>query len=152
MNQKSRRLFYKMTILGLKRKFDSLDTNRVIEEVISDSTSILADLNTEQINSGIRADGSLMPDYSLRSVIQYGKQPGPIRLRDTGAWQSGLYARVIGDRIQFASTDSKDAMLVERYGPEIEGLSEKFKNEAMIEKIRPEFRNKILNAVGLLMK
>ena len=131
---------------------ESLDTEKIVIETMQESTDTLADLNAEQINTGLKADGSEMPDYSFRSVFQYGKQPGPIRLRDTGAWQAGLYAKVQGDKVLFENTDGKDQMLTDRYGENIKGLSEKYKAEAIREKVRPVFKNKIEQATGLLMK
>jgi hypothetical protein len=94
-----------------------------------------------------------MPDYSLRSVVQYGKPYGPIRLRDTGSWQTGLYVKVDGSgTVEFASTDSKDQMLRDKYGDAIEGLSEKYKAEAIRDGIRPAFNKGIQAATGLTMK
>lgn len=134
------------------RKFEALDTDQVIVEVLTDSQEKMADLNAEQINTGLKADGSTMPDYSFRSVFQYGKPPGPIRLRDTGAWQQGLYARVEGEKIVFASSDGKNDKLIDTYGVQIVGLSEKFKVEVIRENIIPGLKEKIYTATGLLMK
>ncbi len=131
---------------------ESLDTEKIVIETMQESSDTLADLNAEQINTGLKADGSEMPEYSFRSVFQYGKQPGPMRLRDTGAWQAGIYAKVQGDKVVFDSTDGKDQMLTDRYGENIKGLSEKYKAEAIREKVRPVFKNKIEQATGLLMK
>lgn len=136
----------------MSRKFEALNTDQVIEEVLIESTGQMADLNAEQINQGVKADGSQMPDYSFRSVFQYGKPPGPIKLRDTGAWQQGLYARVAGDKIEFSSSDGKNDKLIDRYGNQIVGLSEKFKAEVIRESIRPGVKQKIFDATGLIMK
>jgi hypothetical protein len=140
------------SIKQMLNRFETLDTDKVIQETMQESADTLADLNAEQINTGLKADGTEMPDYSFRSVFQYGKPPGPIRLRDTGAWQAGLYAKVQGDKVVFESTDDKDKMLTDRYGDNIKGLSEKYKAEAIREKVRPVFKNKMQQATGLLMK
>lgn len=140
------------SIKQVLNRIESLDTEAVIRETMQESEEALADLNAEQINTGLKSDGSEMPDYSFRSVFQYGKQPGPIRLRDKGAWQAGLYAKVQGDKVVFESSDSKDKMLTDRYGDQIKGLSDKFKNEAIREKIRPTFKKKIEEATKLKMK
>lgn len=141
-----------MTILGMKRRFEELNTDKIIEETMIESQDTLADLNAEQINTGLKADGTEMPDYSIRSVIQYGKPAGPIKLRDKGNWQAGLYARVEGEKLVFSSSDVKDAQLVDRYGKEIEGLSEKYKAEAVRDKIKPVLKQKMSEATGLTMK
>lgn len=137
------------TIAKMLTKFEALNTDAIAVDTMEESKEVLADLNAEQINTGLKADGTEMPEYSFRSVFQYGKQPGPIRLRDTGAWQAGIYVNVDGQSVNFSSTDSKDKMLTERYGDEIHGLSEKYKGEAMREKIEPVFRQKIEAATGL---
>lgn len=140
------------TIKTVLNRFETLDTDKVILETMQESTDTLADLNAEQINTGLKADGSEMPDYSFRSVFQYGKPPGPIRLRDTGAWQAGLYVTVQGDKVAFSNSDDKDRMLTDRYGDKIKGLSEKYKAEAIREKIQPVFKSKIQEATKLAMK
>lgn len=131
------------TINGVLKRFENIDTDAICSKAVQMSQDVMADLNAEQINTGLKANGELMPDYSLRSVIQYGKPYGPIRLRDTGAWQQGLYAKVEGEKVVFGSTDEKDRMLRERYGEEIEGLSEKYKAEAIREAVQPNF-NKLM--------
>jgi hypothetical protein len=142
------------TILKMLRRFEVLNTDKIIEDVLVSSEGQMADLNAEQINQGLRADGTLMPDYSFRSVFQYGKTPGPMTLRDKGNWQAGLYARVdfSSNKITFSSTDGKNDMLTENYGVQITGLSEKFKAEVMRDKIRPGFKEKIFESTGLNMK
>lgn len=137
------------TVGSLLRKFQALDTDQVAVQAIENSKELMADLNAEQINSGLRSDGTLMPDYSIRSVVQYGKPYGPIRLRDTGAWQQGMYVTVHGDNVVFSSTDSKDRHLVDKYGTQIQGLSDKYKNEAIRESIRPSFMRQIKEQTGL---
>lgn len=140
------------SIIGLLNKIEAIDTDAICERAVDDSVNVMADLNAEQINSGLKADGSEMPDYSLRSVVQYGKPYGPIRLRETGAWQAGLYAVRQGDSVVFKSSDPKDGMLTGRYGDDIEGLSEKYKNEAIREAVRPAFKKRMEEATGLKMK
>lgn len=140
------------TIKAKLALFESLDTDKIVIETMQESSDTLADLNAEQINTGLKADGSEMPEYSFRSVFQYEKPPGPIRLRDTGAWQAGLYAKVQGDKVVFESTDGKDQMLTNRYRESIKGLSEKYKAEGIREKVKPVFKEKIQEATKLLMK
>lgn len=137
------------SISKMKARFERLDTDTIAEEAVRESANKMADLNAEQINSGIKADGSYMPDYSLRSVVQYNKPYGPIRLRDTGAWQQGLRVTVQGSSVVFDSTDGKDRMLRDRYGDAIEGLSDKYANEAIREAIQPNFTRRIKEATGL---
>lgn len=140
------------SIFGLLNRIEAIDTDKIAEEAVQESAGLMADLNAEQINTGLKADGSEMPDYSFRSVFQYGKPAGPIRLRDKGDWQTGLYVKVEGSTVEFASSDPKDQMLRQRYGEDIEGLSEKYKAEAIREGVQPAFTAKMEAATGLTMK
>jgi hypothetical protein len=133
-------------------RFEVVDVVDISKKAIEGSADLMADLNAEQINTGLKADGSEMPDYSLRSVIQYNKPAGPIRLRDKGNWQKGIYVKSDGETVKYLNTDSKDQMLKERYGEDIQGLSEKFKDEAIREGVQPEFSRLIEAATGLKMK
>ena len=127
------------TATQLLARAEAFDPEKTAVEALQQSEEVMANLNAEQINTGLKADGTEMPDYSFRSVFQYGKPPGPIRLRDTGNWQAGLYVKATSSGVEYGSTDSKDQILTGRYGDLIHGLSDKFAQEAIIEKIEPEF-------------
>lgn len=116
-----------------------------------ESQEVLADLNIEQLNKGLRSDGTVMPDYSQVSVEFYGKPDGPIKLKDTGAFYQGAYVRVTGDQVKFSSTDQKTEMLTERYRESIFGLNDQYKGEAIREVIQPTLNKKIEAATGLKM-
>jgi hypothetical protein len=140
------------TILSLLRKIEVIDTDKVCVDTMEESKEVLADYNAEQINTGLRSDGVEMPPYSNISVDFYGKPEGPIRLRETGAWQAGLYVKIEGSKVIFESSDEKDEMLTKRYTDKIHGLSEKYKAEAMREKVIPVFKSKIQLSTGLKFK
>jgi hypothetical protein len=76
----------------------------------------------EQLSQGLRSDGSFLPDYSFRSVFQYGKPPGPIRLYDTGDFYRAMLMDVRQDIFILESADPKSTMLQNRYGEDILGL------------------------------
>jgi hypothetical protein len=140
------------TILKMLKRFEAVNTDQIIEDVMTDAQDPMADLNAEQINTGQRADGSMMPDYSPVSVDFFGKPAGPIRLRETGKFQAGMYARLQGSSIVFNSTDEKADMLSKQYGNQVFGLNDKFKLEAVRDSIRPGVKQKIFDATGLIMK
>ena len=75
-----------------------------------------------QLQQGLRSDDSTLPEYSFRSVFQYGKPPGPIRLYDTGAFYRGMLLDVRKDIFILESADPKSTMLQNRYGKDILGL------------------------------
>ena len=55
--------------------------------------------------------------------------------------------------IHTESTDSKNQMLVKRYGEKIHGLGNtEFKKELIDESLRPVFKKKMESAIGLKFK
>jgi hypothetical protein len=121
-----------VTVNNLLGRVQKLDIDQIVYQTLDQAKEFSADLQVEQQLKGISADGSFMPDYSPVSVEVYGKPEGPIRLRETGAFQSAAYVRVNSDTRTFYSTDNKAEMLEKRYkkkGKDIFGLSDKFKQE-----------------------
>lgn len=117
------------TVNNLLKKFQNLNPDQLITDSVVETKEVYGDLQVEQQLQGLKADGNKMPYYSVNSVIIYGKEPGPIKLRDTGAFQTAIEVKVDASVIVARSNDSKNDMLVNRYGKEIFGLSDKFKQE-----------------------
>jgi len=66
-----------------------------------------------------------MPDYSERSINEFGKKPGPWRLKETGAFYLGITVKDINEKgWTLTSTDSKTAMLEKKAGKRIFGLND----------------------------
>lgn len=97
--------------------------------------------------SGKRADGTTMPPYSYNSVIIYGKDPGPIKLFDTGDFQQNIFIEVQGNSIFTKSRDSKNDMLVREYG-DIFGTYGPFKSE-YLSVLQPVLTSEFKKAIGL---
>lgn len=89
-----------------------------------------------QLQQGLRSDDTTLPDYSFRSVFQYGKPPGPIRLYDQGDFYKGFLFDVRPGYYVLTSADWKTEMLKKRYGIDIEGLGSEATNN-YIEVVRP---------------
>jgi len=139
------------TIGNAYRKLQSLDIEEVARKSIEQTKETIADLNVEQLNKGIRSDGSMMPDYSPVSVEVYGKPEGPIKLYDTGAFYQGFTVEVQGDKVVTTSTDSKTEKLYKRYATDkknIFGLSGPFKRE-YLPVLQKAFRKNINLQTGL---
>jgi hypothetical protein len=66
--------------------------------------------------SGRLQDGQVLPNYSKISQEVYGYPDIPIALKDTGAFQAGIFVEIQGDKILTDSTDGKTDMLEEKYG------------------------------------
>lgn len=135
-----------------------MDEGKIVTESLEETSGQLADVNRERMNEGIKADGSVMPNYSYISQTVYGYPDEPIKLRATGAFQEGIHVDVEGDKILTDSSDEKSEMLKGRYGEEIMGLtaetkysdkSEYFKGQYLDNNLRPVVNRKITEATGL---
>lgn len=126
-----------------------LDTKRLINEVFDETLEELADINRDRMLDGVKANGVKMPDYSARSVSEFGKLPGPIRLLDTGEFQEAIKVTRTGDVLITESLDSKNDMLVLHYGEEIFGTFGQYKQKYQDIDLRPALHRKITAATGL---
>ena len=95
-----------------------------------------------QLAQGLQSNDQYLPDYSFRSVFQYGKEPGPIKLYDTGAYYRGYKIDVREDIFILDSTDHKSEMLKKRYGPDIAGLGSEARSNYILT-LRPVFINEV---------
>lgn len=91
-----------------------------------------------QLAQGLTSTDDYLPDYSFRSVFQYGKPPGPIRLYDTGDFYRGIRIDVREDIYTIDSVDKKTSMLKKRYGVDIMGLGSEALNNYILT-LRPVF-------------
>lgn len=66
----------------------------------------LAEMNREQLMSGINADGGSMPNYAASS-----KKSGKINLLDKGPFQAGIKPMFDDQGMDMISTDSKTSFL-----------------------------------------
>ena len=139
-----------MTIKGLHRKVSAMSTDKVIDQAFDQTLEKLADINRERMNDGVRADGSIMPNYSRTSVEVFGYPPGPIKLKATGAFQAGIGVKRSGNVLSTESTDEKNSMLesTERYQP-IFGTSGDYKKQYIAESLRPALNKEINAQTGL---
>lgn len=75
-------------LLDMANNMKRLNANLITNIAISDPyiQAQIIDLNQSQLyDKGIESDGSPTGDYSRKSVEVYGKRPGHITLKDTGA-------------------------------------------------------------------
>jgi len=96
----------------------------IAEKVIQDAAPQIEDQIIFQLRDGQKGDGSSLPNYSKRSVEQFGKPFGPIKLFDTGDFYQGVKASVKGTDLEIDDTDSKTPMLQEKYGSDILALQD----------------------------
>lgn len=132
------------TALVILNKLKRIDVNLSAAVAMENTADEATKQQRDQLNKGLKSDNSYLPDYSFRSVFQYGKTPGPIKLYDTGAFYRGILIDVRGDIFIMESADEKSSMLQNRYGKDILGLGEAAKKE-WIRFLRPEFLKQIKN-------
>lgn|GEM_PF-5596967 len=66
--------------------------------------------NVQQMEIGLRSDGKSQPNYSDGSVEYYGKEPGPVKLKDTGAFHESVLRKTKAkkDVLEFTGDYIKD--------------------------------------------
>ena len=130
---------------AIKKKLKALrdvleDPNRMMERIIAedDIQNKIIELNQQQLyDKGIQADGTPTGNYSETSIEVFGKEPGHITLKDTGAFFSSFKViqgtegfLIIANTLK-AVADYKDVGLtfdlLERW-PKALGLTQESKN------------------------
>lgn len=140
------------TIVAIYKRFQKFDVAEAAVKSIDDTKEMLANINVEQMSQGQKSDGSFMPDYSERSVTEFGKPDGPIRLYDTGAFYQGYRVTVEGEKIVITSSDEKTDMLFKRYATKTSnlfGLNQQFRREYINEVLKKAFRKNVNAETGL---
>lgn len=144
------------TILAMKRRFEDLNTDDIITEVMVASTDTIADQQAEQMFSGQKSDGSdITPQYhplTIQEKQRKGQPTDRVTLRDTGAFYRGIQIRISGDTVHHDSTDVKTTGLEKKYGEKIFGLNDQRKREVRDLKIKPLLKQKMGEKLKLTMK
>ena len=135
------------TVAAVLLRVKSLDIEKEALVAISNTAREYLDLNREQLMHGTRADGSKMPNYSRASVEVYGKPAGPIRLYDTGAFQSSFKLDVDSAGLHVVAEDKYG--LAEKYSDEIYGLGKSQQQHYNQEVFLPKLMESVHHATGL---
>lgn len=119
---------------------------RAIEAIIREEVIIhqefISELNRSQLEAGTRPDESILPDYAPISVLQFGKEPGPMTLFDTGDFYEGIKPLFSDKTFEMVGLDEKTEMLISKYG-DVLGLSAENKKILAIRLI-PGIKSRIL--------
>lgn len=136
----------------LERFIDKLKTVRtgledIAIEVIEESEEDIVQLNLDQLNEGVTADGSdIQPEYTPFTVRIKKRKNQPfdrVTLKDTGDFYSKVFVKPFGNQFQISSDDPKTAMLVKKYGDKIFGLTEQNKHDLAEIILKPRFIEKL---------
>jgi hypothetical protein len=142
------------TILGMYNKFETLETEVISVEAVTETKEQIADLNIEQMSEGQDADGAKIGQYRNEeyAAMKFAMNPkagfGNVDLKLTGAFVGGYYINVEADKIVEGSRDSKSAALEAKYG-HIFGLNTSFRVEYIKKWLRPYFNALITERTGL---
>jgi len=162
--------FLAMTIKGLYRKLQAVDTDKIITEVVTENIELLGEINLSQLYAGkTRLGLDLSPTYQedpyfddkggLPAAQAYSdwkdkitpsneRKPGVPNLIINGFYYSSRKVIVTGKRIVY---DSDYLDLTNKYGKEIDGLGGKYKEE-FLQTVGPGIKERITSATGLKFK
>ena len=98
-----------------------VDVNKIIDHSIASNEHEISDLNREQLNKGLTANGRDLGEYRN---FGYKGRLRPVDLRDTGAFQEKIFAVPFQDKLELIGTDEKTDKLQDKYGDDIIGLSD----------------------------
>lgn len=135
---------------------ESFDVDKIVNDVLNESTETMANLNAAQLAQGLRADSTeIQPPYADRTVFekQHNKSglaavTDHVTTYDTGSHYRKLYAEVQGDELEYGSRDEKSAKLQKKYG-KLYGLTTDSKEELAEQVTRPAFQKRVEEATGL---
>jgi hypothetical protein len=130
----------------LARVIDNLD--QMALDSAMDVKETIADLNVEQLESGITNKGKpIRPKYRSKLYAQYKKAIGAKPalytpdLKVTGEFHSSIYAKRYPQLIETNSDDKKAGKLIEKY-PDILGLTSKSQKD-LNKEILPNLNKRI---------
>jgi len=131
------------SLLTYLENLASIDESTMWFNVIDRETQFeIIRLNTEDqlYDEGMRSDGTFLPDYSERSVNEFGKPEGHIRLKDTGAFYHSFRVKVDRFGIFIAADDFSgyDEPLTDVYGIDILGLTDE-NTQVLINMIKDKY-------------
>lgn len=117
-----------------------IDLDELIKEAIMEHENEITDLNTEQLNQGLRSDGTDTGEYRN---INYKGRLRPVDLYDTGAFHKSASVELYKTAFDIVFKDPKTEMLMAKYGDTIAGLTEQNKvvageiiKETIVEKLK----------------
>ena len=121
-------------------KLKRVDLPLSMAAAMEDTANEAVKQQRDQLSQGLRSDDTVTDDYSFRSVFQYGKEPGPIKWYDTGAFYRGILFDVRNDIFILDSADPKTSMILnsKKGGPNTFGFGTKAQ-ENYIVTLRPVF-------------
>lgn len=108
----------------LSSNLSRIDLMAITESALQARPDIIAELNRDQLRQGQTSTGATLPPYSATSVDKFGKNPGPIKLYDTGDFYKEIKPEFAQTSFTIQDSDWKTDMLKADYGDDILGLTQ----------------------------
>ncbi len=112
----------------LAKSIARLDLNKATQTALKARGNDIADLNRDQLQRGEDVSGASLPPYSARSVTEFGKPAGAIKLFDTGDFYKAIKPEFADTSFIVKDNDWKADMLKKEFGDVI-GLQDSSINE-----------------------
>lgn len=132
-------------ITDLLHNFQNLNESDIMKSVFSDPSiqAQIIDANQSQLyDKGIESDGSPTGDYSQVSVDKYGKSPGHITLKDTGATYDSMRVQAEDDGIIMSADMALHGVDLGVIYPHAIGLTDE-----SISELLPEVNERIIEEI-----
>lgn len=127
----------------ISKRIKDIPFEKILRELLEERKIQIVDLNTLQLEKGLRADGV---DLGVYKQFAYKQRFRPVDLKDTGDFHKSIQAKINSHSLEITSSDRKTDMLQDKYGDEILGLSEEAK-QYIIDDIRQEFINMVRKSI-----
>lgn len=100
----------------LAKNIAALNLNKATGAALKARGNDISELNREQLRRGEDVSGASLPPYSARSVTEFGKPAGAIKLFDTGDFYAAIKPEFSDTSFMVTDTDWKADMLKKEYG------------------------------------
>jgi hypothetical protein len=144
-----------MTIVSLSEKFNQIDTDKIIQESLVETTPQFETSQKDQLYHGKTKTGAPIrpryrnPKYAAgKAAINPLPGLGVPDLKLTGDFYSGIDVEVGNDVFDIISEDEKGPALENKY-PNIFGLGTTYKSDYLTKGLGPVVRRKITDFTGL---
>jgi hypothetical protein len=139
----------------LAENFMQLNEKNILFRAMVDNPQLeklAVKLNQKQLQDGKTANDRNLPNYSKTSVEVYGKEPGPMTLKDTGDFYDSFDVILLEDGFVIDADSLKtDALggttdLFIKYGQDITGLNDE-NLSIFVEALIPKVQEAILKLI-----
>lgn len=142
------------------QKITEFDFMAEQETIIADNPEAIADLQAQQLFSGIDSEGASIQldgdgyaESTIKHKIKMGQVTDRVTWRDTGDLYKSLTAKISGGQFTVVSNgeENKYNSMIERSGEQVIGLYYDYRLEFAENVLMPNFKNVLLNKTGLVI-